>query len=153
MLQKLDCRLCMENTRVRGVYHAVLWYPAWLEGRLHTSEIKTEKIANSNQAGKVRFLCCQQLSSVQSLSCVRPCVTPWTAAHWLPCPLPIPGVYSNPRPSRRGCHPTISSFVVPFCFQSFPESGSFPISQFFASGGQSIGVSASASVLPVNIQD
>ena len=59
------------------------------------------------------------------------------------------------RPSSRWCHPTISSSVVPFssCLQSFPVSGSFPMSQFFTSGGQSIGVSASASVLPMNIQD
>ena len=54
-----------------------------------------------------------------------------------------------------GCHPTISSSVIPFssCLRSFPASGSFPVSQFFASGGQSIGVSASASILPTNIQD
>ena len=64
-----------------------------------------------------------------------------------PCPSPTPGVYSNSCPLSRGCHPTISSSVVPFsCLQSFPVSGSFPISQFFPSGGQSIGVSASASV-------
>ena len=63
--------------------------------------------------------------------------------------------YSNSCPLSRWCHPTISSSVVPFssCLQSFPVSGSFPMSQFFASGGQSIGVSASASVLPMNIQD
>ena len=68
---------------------------------------------------------------------------------------PTPGVHSNSRASSRWCHLTISSSVVPFssCLQSFPVSGSFQISQFFASGGQSIGVSASASVLPMNIQD
>ena len=73
----------------------------------------------------------------------------------LPCPLPTPGVYSNSCPLSRWCHPTISSSVVPFfsCLQSFPASGSFPMRQFFASGGQSIGVSPSASVLPMNIQD
>ena len=72
-----------------------------------------------------------------------------------PCPLPIPGVYSDSCPLRRQCHPTISSSVIPFtsCLQSFPASGSFQMSQLFASGGQSIGVSASASVLSVNIQD
>jgi len=72
-----------------------------------------------------------------------------------PCPSPTPRVYSNSCPSRRWCHPTISSSVIPFSsrLQSFPASGSFPVSQFFASGGQSIGVSASASILPVNIQD
>ena len=73
----------------------------------------------------------------------------------LPCPLPTPRVYSNSHPLSRWCHPTISSSVVPFssCLQSFPASGSFQMSQFFASGGQSIGVASSASVLPMNIQD
>ena len=64
----------------------------------------------------------------------------------LPCPSPSPGAYPNSSALSRGCHPTISSSVVPFfsCLQSSPASGSFPMSQFFASGGQSIGVSASA---------
>ena len=72
-----------------------------------------------------------------------------------PCPLPTPRVYSNSCPLSWWCHPTISSSVVPFSshLQSFPASGSFPMSQLFVSGGQSIGVSASASVLLVNIQD
>ena len=76
----------------------------------------------------------------------------WHAS--LPCPSPTPGASSNSFPSRR-CHPTISSSVVPFfcLLQSFPASGSFLMSQFFASGGQSIRVSASTSVLPMNIQD
>ena len=73
----------------------------------------------------------------------------------LPCPSPTPGADSNSSPWSQRCHPTISSSIVPFssCLQSFPESGCFPMSQFFTSGGQSIGVSASASVLPMNIQD
>ena len=72
----------------------------------------------------------------------------------LPCPSPNPGACSNSWSSSRWCHPTITSSVVPFsCLQSFPPSGSFPRSQFFPSGGQSFGVSASASVLPMNIQD
>ena len=73
----------------------------------------------------------------------------------LPCPSPSPRACSNSCPLSRWCHPTISSSVVPFssCLQSFPASGSFLMSQFFASGGQSIGASASASVLPMNIQD
>ena len=72
-----------------------------------------------------------------------------------PCPSPTPGVYSNSCPLSWWCHPTISSSVIPFSshLRSFPASGSFQMSQFFTSGGQSIGVSASASVLPVNIQD
>ena len=71
-----------------------------------------------------------------------------------PCPSPTPGACSNSCPSSRWCHPTISSSVIPFssCLQSFPASGSFPMSQLSASGGRSIGVSASASVLPMNIQ-
>ena len=72
----------------------------------------------------------------------------------LPCPS-TPRVYSNSCPSSRACHPAISSFVVPLfsCLQSFPASGSFSMSPFFASSGWSIGVSASASALPMNIQD
>ena len=72
-----------------------------------------------------------------------------------PCSSPTPGVYPNSCPLSRWCHPTISSSVIPFssCLQSFPESGSFLRSQFFASGSQSIGASASASVLSMNIQD
>ena len=71
------------------------------------------------------------------------------------CPSPTPRVYSNSCPLSQWCHPAISSSVVPFSFhpQPFPASGSFPMSQFFTSGGQSIGVSASASVLPMNIED
>ena len=72
-----------------------------------------------------------------------------------PCPSLTPGVYSNPCPSSRWCHPAISSSVVPFssCLRSLPASGYFPMSQLFAWSGQSIGVSASASVLPMNTQD
>ena len=72
-----------------------------------------------------------------------------------PCPSPTPGAYSDSCPLGRWCHPAISSSVVPFssCPQSLPASGSFPMNQFFASGGQSIGVSSSTSVLPTNIQD
>ena len=72
-----------------------------------------------------------------------------------PCPSPTPGVYPNSCPLSRWCHPAISSSVAPFssCPQSFPASGSFPMSQLFSSGGQNIGVSASASVLPMNTQD
>ena len=73
----------------------------------------------------------------------------------LPCPSPTPRVYSNSCPSSKWCHPTISSSVIPFssCLQSLPASESFPVSQLFAWGSQSTGVSALASVLPVNTQD
>ena len=72
-----------------------------------------------------------------------------------PCPSPTPGIHPDSRPSSQWCHPAISSSVVPFssCPQSFPASGSFQMSQFFAAGGQSIRVSASTSVLPMNTQD
>ena len=73
----------------------------------------------------------------------------------LPCPSPTPRVYPNPCPSSQWCHPAISSSIIPFssCPQSLPASGSFPMSQHFAWGGQSTGVSASTSVFPMNIQD
>ena len=73
----------------------------------------------------------------------------------LPCPSPTPRACSNSHPLSWWCHPTISSSAIPFssCLQSFPASGSFSVSQFFSSASQSIGASASASVLPVNIQD
>ena len=72
-----------------------------------------------------------------------------------PCPSPAPGVHLNSRPLSRWCHPAISSSVIPFssCPQSLPASESFPVSQLFSWGGQSIGVSASASILPMNTQD
>ena len=92
-----------------------------------------------------------QFSSIVSVS-----LWPYGLRHARPpCPSPAPRVYSNSCPLSRWCHPIISSSVVPFssCLQSFPASGSFPMSQLFASGGQNIGVSASTSVLPMNIQD
>ena len=95
-------------------------------------------------------------SSVQfSCSVVSDSLHPHEPQHARPpCPSPIPGVHPNPCTSSRWCHPTISSSVVPFsCPQSFPASGSLPMSQLFASSGQSIGVSASTSVLPMNTQD
>ena len=94
-------------------------------------------------------------SSVQLLS-VSDSLWPHGLQHTRPpCPSLVPGVYSNSCPSSRWCHPTISSSVIPFSshFQSFPASGSFQMSQFFAACGQSIGVSASALLLPMNIQD
>ena len=97
------------------------------------------------------------LSSVQfSRSVLSDSVWPHGLQHATPpCPSPIPRVYSNSCPLSQWCHPSISSSVVPFfsCLQSFPASGAFQMSQFFSSGDQSIGVSALASVLPMNIQD
>ena len=105
----------------------------------------------------VWWLALRSVSSVQfSCSVVSNSLWPHESQHARPsCPSPTPGVYSNSCPSSRWCHPTISSSVVPFssCPQSFPESGSFPMSQLFAWGGQSTGVSSSTSVLPMNTQD
>ena len=96
-------------------------------------------------------------SSVQfSRSVVSNSLQPHELQHTrLPCPSPTPGVHSNSHPSSRWCHATISSSVIPFssCPQSLPASESFPMNQHFAWGGQSIGVSALASVLPKNTQD
>ena len=94
-------------------------------------------------------------SSVQSFSCVPLFTTPWTTTHQASLSITNSQVHPNPCPLNRWCHPTISSSVIPFssCPQSFPVSGSFQMSQLFTSGGQSIGVSASTSVLPMNNQD
>ena len=94
--------------------------------------------------------------SVSSVAQLCPTLQPHEPQHTRPpCPSPTPGTYSNSCPLSQWCHPTNSSSVVPFssCPQSFPASGSFPMSQLFASGGQSIRVPASTSVLPVNTQD
>ena len=100
--------------------------------------------------------CFSAISSVQfSRSVVSDPLRPHGLQHTRPPWSPTPRVYSNSCPLSRWWHPTISSSVIPFssCPQSFPASGSFQMSQLFASGGQSIGVSASVSVLPMNIQD
>ena len=99
------------------------------------------------------------ISSVQFSSVAQSCTTllrPHGLQHTsLSCLSPAPRAYSNSCPSSQWCHPTISSSVVPFFshLHTFPASGSLPMSQCFASGGQNIGVSASASVLPMNTQD
>ena len=113
----------------------------------HDIEITNNKIleANSNWESSVQFSC-----SVMSDS-----LWPHGLHHSrLPCPSPTPRAYSNSCALSQWCYPTISSSVVPFsfCLQSFPASGSFQMSKFFTLGGQSIGVSASASVFPINNQ-
>ena len=105
----------------------------------------------SNQDSIVQFISVQFSRSVMSDS-----LRPHGLSHARPpCPSPTPGVHSDSCPLSQWCHPTISSSVVPFssCPQSFPASGSFPVSQFFAWGGQSIGVSASASALLMSTQN
>ena len=123
------------------------------KGGKHKSYKKCPKGFWQNPYSALRsyFSSVQFSRSVMSNS-FRPCGLQHTR---LPCPSPIPRAYSNSCPLSRWCHPTISSSVLPFfsCLQSFPASGSFQMSQFFASGGQSTGVSASALVLPLNIQD
>ena len=103
---------------------------------------------------------CSTLLNISSVQFSRSVVSGSLRLHGLqhtrpPCPYPIPGVYSNSCPLSRWCHPTISPSAVPFSFhfQPFPASGSFQMSQFFAWGSQTIGVSASASVLTMNTQD
>ena len=100
---------------------------------------------------------CLEIGSSVQFSCSV--MTDFLRPHGLqhvrpPCPSPTPGVYSNSCPLSRWCHPTTSSSVVPFSSRllSFPSSGSFQMGQFFTSGGQSIGVSTSASVLPMNFR-
>ena len=104
--------------------------------------------------------CCSSWFPVQSVQFSHSVVSDSLQPHGLqharpPCPLPTPGVHSNSCPLSWWCHPAISSSVVTFssCLQCFPASGSFQMRQFFTSDGQSIGISASTSVPPVNIQD
>ena len=137
----------------RGLWQAIVHGVAKSQTQLNMHHIR---FLNANSIFCYRFIqIAYSFSSVQLLSSVWLFVTSWTAVCRLPCPSPTPGAYSDSCPSGRWSYPTVSSSVVPFSFvlQSFPASGSFQMSQFFASGGQSIGVSASASVLPMNIQD
>ena len=112
----------------------------------------------SVEMGKIRIskLTVELLSVQFSRSVMSSSLRPHEPQHTRPpCPSPTPGVYPNSCPLSQWCHPTIWSSVISFssCLQSFPASGSFQMSQFFLSGGQSIGVSASTSVLPMNTQD
>ena len=131
---------CFVNPSVPGrVYPSVrIWGEGWFVWVTHSDSILL--------VSSVQFSYSVVSDSLppQGLQYARP-----------PCLSPTPGVYSNSCPLSWWCHPTISSSVIPFSshFQSFPASGSFQMSQLFASGGQSIGVSASTSVLPMNIQD
>ena len=126
----------------------------WLDSIIISKDMNLSKLWETVQ-DRGAWLAAVQFSSVQSLSRVRLFVTPWIRACQAPCPPPTPRVYPNSCQSSRWCHPAISSSVVPFtsCPQSFPSSESFPMSQLFTQGGQSIGVSASASVFPMNTQD
>ena len=125
------------------------------------SDVKSFRFAKMCTSNPYMCTCWEAYSCSPSISQLRRSIVsdslrPHEPQHARPpCPSPTPRVYSNSCPSSWWCHPTISSSVVPFssCPQSFPASGSFQMSQLFTWGGQSIGASASASVLPKNIQD
>ena len=146
-----DHQTSPENEGTQGLMAGLTWIRIF--GHLNTSENFTLSCTFQWLYGKQlpRYPSVQFSHSVMS-NCLPPQGVQNTR---LPCPSPTPGAYSNSCPLTQWCHPTISSSVVPFssCLQLFPASESFPMSQFFASGGQSIGVSVSASVIPVNIQD
>ena len=116
------------------------------DGQFNRSSWKSESLPYAPTPGSVQFSHLVVSNSLQphELQHARP-----------PCPSPTPGVHPNPCPLSQWCHPTISSSVIPFssCLQFFPTSGSFPMSQLLAWGAQSIGVSVSTSVLPMNTQD
>ena len=147
--------------------HGLLFCPGNFQARM-LERVTISSSRGSSQPGDqtcITWVCCRQadslplshLSSVQfSSSVLFDSLGPHELQHARPpCPSPTPGVYPNSCPLSRWCHPTISSSVSPFssCPQSFPASRSFQMSQFFPSGGQSIGVSASTSVLSMNTKD
>ena len=139
------------NTREQDENHFCHFVTSWHQIKPQFLELR-KKVRVQLQEGLFTF------SSVQFSSVAQLC--PTLRHHGLqqarpPCPSPAAGVYPNSCPLSWWCHPTVSSSVIPFSSfpQSFPASGSFQMSQLFASGGQSIGVSASTSVLPMNTQD
>ena len=134
-----------------NIYSTYIFHYMW--------NLKKKKKTRQAKQNRYKFIHTEKLvvaSSVQfSCSVVSESLRSHGLQHARPlCPSPTPRVYSNSCPLSRWCHPTISSSVIPFSsrLQCFQASGSFPMSQFLASGGQSIGVSASTSVLPTNIQ-
>ena len=133
---------------------------AWVQSLV--GKLKSLKHHNMAKRGKksAQFKGIQLKSPFSSTQFSRSVVSNFLRPHGLqharlPCPSLTPRACSNSHPSSQCCHPTISSSFIPLfsCLHSFPASDAFPRSQFFSSGGQSIGVSASASVLPKNIQD
>ena len=149
-----------------AVVHGVTNSQTWLSKRTTTGPWPLAGIlarkyrTGKNTVGKLWLVHCWRLRSQESVqfrcSVVSDSLRHHEPQHARPpCPSPTPGVHPNPCPLSQWCHPTISSSVIPFSSysQSLPASGSFQMSQLFASGGQSIGVSASTSVLPMNTQD
>ena len=128
----------------------------WM-GKKHQGKVQSKAPGCVSGAPRTTRVKAKMYQSVQfSHSVMSDSLRPHESQHARPpCPSQTPGVYSNSCPSSRWCHPAISSSVIPFssCPQSLPASGSFPVSQLFVSGGQSIGVSASASVFPMNTQE
>ena len=139
------------------VANAILWFTILWQKLAHSSCVFPGGLVPRHSPSQIPKSVNAHFSSVQfSHSVMSDSLWPHGLQHArLPCPSPTPGVYSNSCPLSRWCHLIISSFIVPFsfCLQSFPASGSFQMSQLFTLGGQSIGVSASTSVLPVNIPD
>ena len=132
---------CLEKLMVRGTWWTIV-----------------HRVANSRTWLSAEAQSSIETGSVQFSSVAQLCPTLWLHGLQharLACPSPTLGVYSNSYPFSQSCHPTISFSVIPFSshLQSSPASGSFLMSQFFSSGGQNIGVSPSASVLPMNIHD
>ena len=130
---------------VHGINKSWTWLSDWIT--------TTNWYVISTSITKHRYY--QFVVAVKSLSCVQHFVTPWTVACQASLSFTISWICSSSCPLSWWYHPTISSSVVPFssCLQSFSATGSFPMSQFLTSGGQSIGVSTSPSLLPINIQD
>ena len=126
----------------------------WLKIKFSTSKWLNYSLTLSRRINRLMWVSQNSVSQLITQSCPT-LSTPRTAAHQASLSITNSGGCSNSSPSNWWCPPTVSSSVVPFSFflQSFPASGSFLMSQFFTSGGQSIGVSSSASVLPMNIQD
>ena len=129
-------------------FSILTWRISWTEGPSGLQSMGSERVRHD----LVTENACAQFSH----SVVSDSLRPRGLQHAkLPCPSPTPGAYSNSCPSSWWYPPLISSSVIPFSshLQSFPASGSFPVSQFFASGDQHTGVSASASIFPMNVQD
>ena len=148
--------------RIRSLYQEINWWTTFFTEKVLPKKKSVVNYpvgldVNSIKAMVYFKICFWLYGSVQfSHTLVSNSLWPPESQHARPpCPSPTPRVHSNSGPSSQWCHPAISSSVVPFssCPQSLPASESFPISQLFAWGGQSIGVSASASVLPMNTQD
>ena len=149
------------SKRVIAIFHESL-SEMWIWGKKSWNSLRKNFPDIGYNLGRVEWMNRRERKiSVQSISqfsrsVVSDSLRPHGLQHTrLPCPSTTPGAYTNSCSSSWWCHPTISSSVIPFssCPQSFPASGSFQMSQLFASGGQSIGLSASTSVLPRTIQD